>query len=101
MITLNNKQMRINAGNNFINMQLKIGRLEAEVKRKEFKIRELKKTWKKYNSPKTQNLHSIFRAFSEKTLDPSRPQGGPAVVPRVVLSNDKRGFSIILAIIGT
>ena len=37
------KQERINAGNNFINMDLKIKRLEAEVKRKEFKIRELKK----------------------------------------------------------
>ena len=36
-------QERINAGNNFINMELKTKRLEAEIKRKEFKIRELKK----------------------------------------------------------
>ena len=38
------KQERINVGNNFINMHDKIKRLEAEVKRKEFKIRELKKS---------------------------------------------------------
>ena len=37
------KQERINAGNNFLNMHEKIKRLEAEVKRKEFKNRELKK----------------------------------------------------------
>ena len=37
------KQERVNAGNNFLNMHDKIKRLEAEVKRKEFKIRELKK----------------------------------------------------------
>ena len=37
------KQEKINAGNNFLYMLEKIKRLEAEVKRKEFKIRELKK----------------------------------------------------------
>ena len=36
--------MRITAGNNFINMYEKTKRLEAEIKRKEFKIRELKKS---------------------------------------------------------
>ena len=42
--SMTRKQERINAGNNFINMHDKIKRLEAEVKRKEFKIRELKKS---------------------------------------------------------
>ena len=46
------KQMRINAGNNFINMHEKIKRLEAEVKRKEFKIRELKKATTTDHYPK-------------------------------------------------
>ena len=47
-------QRRINAGNNFTNMNEKIKRLEAEVKRKEFKIRELKKSQQEYLNLETE-----------------------------------------------
>ena len=50
------KQKRINAGNNFISMELKTRRLEAEVKRKEFKIRELKKSQQEYLKAEKEGL---------------------------------------------
>jgi len=65
-------QERINAGNNFINMELKIRRLEAEIKRKEFKIRELKKAQQEYlkaeNMDKKEFTKHIQSAFSHIDL---------------------------------